>query len=185
MSDQIYLSDSYVKECEATVQSVKDGKYITLDKNIFYPRGGGQPGDTGFLLPVSGGRFRVLNVMKKDGEIVHEMEMSGQDSGLKTQDRVRCVLDWERRYKLMRMHTAAHVLAGTMNSKLGALITGNQLEEDKTRFDFDLDTFDRGTFDELVRSTNELLKQDAVLKIYSLPREAAMKIPGVVKLARV
>jgi misacylated tRNA(Ala) deacylase len=183
MSKTLFLDDSYLKECEATVQSVKDGKYVVLDKTIFYPRGGGQPSDTGKLI-VSGSQFRVLEVFKRDGQILHEIEQK-QDRKLETGDNVRCVLDWQKRYSLMRMHTAAHVLAGTMNSQLGALITGNQLGEDKTRFDFNLEDFDREKFDEFVKKTNELLNQDLELKTYTIPRDEAMKIPGVVKLAAV
>jgi misacylated tRNA(Ala) deacylase len=178
MSSTLFLEDSYMKECEATVQSVKDGKYVVLDRTVFYPKGGGQPWDTGKLVKGDEG-YQVVFVGKFDGKISHEVD----HEGLKEGDMVKCTLDWERRYALMRMHTAAHVLAGTMNSQLGAMITGNQLGEDKTRFDFNMEDFDRGKFDEFVKKANELLDQDLELKIYSLPREEAMKIPGVVKLA--
>jgi Ser-tRNA(Ala) deacylase AlaX len=190
MTGALYLKDSYLKECEAIVKAVKEERYVVLDKTIFYPKGGGQPCDTGKLITVSGLEFRVLEATKKDGEILHEIEpqeqdarLTTQDTRLKTGDRVKCVLDWERRYKLMRMHTAAHVFAGTLNSQLNALITGNQLDVDKTRFDFDLENFDRETFNEFVKKTNGLLQQDIELRIYYLPREEAMNIPGVVKLA--
>jgi len=186
MTKALFLDDSYLKECEAIVQSIKDGKYVILDKTIFYPRGGGQPSDTGRLATDSGIEYRVVEVIKREGEILHEIDLSEHETEnrkLETGDHVRCAIDWERRYILMRMHTAAHVLAGTMNSELGALITGNQLGEDKTRFDFNLEEFDREKFDEFVKKTNEVLNQDLELKTYTLPREEAMKIPGVVKLA--
>jgi misacylated tRNA(Ala) deacylase len=183
MSETLFLEDSYMKECKATVQSVKDGKYVVLDKTIFYPKGGGQPSDSGGLIVLPDGpEFSVLFVGKFEGKISHEIE-SKQDSELKSGDRVRCILDWDRRYKIMRMHTAAHVLAATMNKELGVLITGNQLGEDKTRFDFNMEEFDREKFDEIVSKANELLNQDLELKIFTLPRDEAMKIPGVVKLA--
>ena len=83
----------------------------------------------------------------------------------------------------MRMHTAAHVLGSMMFNELGAKITGNQLEVDKTRFDFNLEEFDRVKFDAAVAKANEALSRAVELKTYSLPREEAMKIPGVVKLA--
>jgi Ser-tRNA(Ala) deacylase AlaX len=102
---------------------------------------------------------------------------------LKAGDTVRCAIDWERRYRLMRMHTAAHVLGATMYKELGVLITGNQLEEDKARFDFSLASFDRPQFEEIVGKANAALLSGAGLKVYTLPREEAMKIPGVVKLA--
>lgn len=179
MTKTLYPDDSYMKECDATVSEIIDGKFVVLDRTIFYPRGGGQPSDTGKIV-VADSECRVLNVMKKEGKIVHELE---QDTGLKIGDRIRCVLDWERRYKLMRMHTAAHVLAATMNRELGVLITGNELGEERTRFDFNMDEFDRAKFDGIVKKANESLSRDVELKIYTLPREEAMRIPGVVKLA--
>lgn len=176
----LYLDESYLKECEASVQSV-NGKEITLDKNLFYPRGGGQPSDFGKVVLGSGSEFKVVNVLKKDGQIVHELET--ETHGLVTGAKVRCILDWPRRYKLMRMHTAAHVLGATMYNELNVLISGNQLEEDKTRFDFTMTEFNRETFEKVVQKANEALSKDVEIKIYSLPREEAMKIEGVVKLA--
>jgi len=178
MGGELYLEDSYMRECEATVQIVKDGKYIVLDHTIFYPKGGGQPWDTGKIVK-DGEEFNVVFVGKFDGKISHEVDKEG----LKEGDKVKCILNWERRYKLMKSHTSAHILASVMNKELEVLITGNQLGEDKTRFDFNMENFERDKMEECVRKTNEILKQDIPLKIYSLPREEAMKIPGVVKLA--
>jgi len=180
MTKALYLDDSYLRECDAVVQSAS-GKEVILDQTIFYPRGGGQPCDTGKLVAADGREFRITNVMKKESNIVHELET--ENSGLKTGDRVHCAVDWERRYALMRMHTAAHVLSAMMHRELGVLITGNQLDTDRTRFDFNLPEFDRTKFDDVVKKTNDALSQDIQLRVYSLPREEAMKIPGIVKLA--
>ncbi|MBD3209866.1 alanyl-tRNA editing protein AlaX [Candidatus Micrarchaeota archaeon] len=178
VSGALYLGDSYIKECEAKVTSVKDGKFIVLDRTIFYPKGGGQPCDTGKI--VNGEEdYQVTFVGKFEGEISHEVDKSG----LKEGNRVRCLLDWDRRFKLMRMHTAAHVLSAVMHKELGVLITGNQLKEDKTRFDFSMQDFDRDRFQKVVEKANGLLSQDNRIKIYDLKREKAMEIPGIVKLA--
>jgi len=187
MTRPLYLNDSYLRECEATVTSL-NGRELSLDQTIFYPRGGGQPSDSGKIILFSGPEFRVVEVLKKDGAIIHMLENGDPKSEtanmqLKPGDRVRCVLDWERRYKLMRMHTAAHVLAAIMNRELNVLITGNQLEVDRSRFDFNMAEFDRTKFDVVVEKANAALSQDADLKVYTLPREEAMRIPGVVKLA--
>lgn len=176
--EALYLYDSYLKECETEVESTGDGKHIVLKKTIFYPRSGGQPCDTGKLIK-NGEEFTVVSVAKNEGRITHETDKPGLAPG----DTVRCVIDWERRYRLMRSHTAAHVIASVVNRRTGALITGNQLELDKTRFDFSLENFDREKLNEYVNETNELLKKDIEIKSYSLKREDAMKIPGVVKLA--
>jgi misacylated tRNA(Ala) deacylase len=179
MTEALYLKDSYLKECEATVVEALAGG-VVLDRTIFYPRGGGQPSDTGKIL-YAGGELQVVNVVRKEGIVIHELEPGAQVPPKGAA--VRCVLDWDRRYALMRMHTAAHVLSAVMHRELGALITGNQLEPDKTRFDFNLAEFDRAKFDGAVAKANEALTTQAELKTYSLPREEAMKIPGVVKLA--
>lgn len=178
MSKTLFLSDSYLKESPATVVSVKDGKYVTLDQTIFYAKGGGQPYDTGKIIRDTD-IFNVVYVGKFSGEISHEVDRAG----LKTGDKVYCILNWERRYKLMRSHTAAHVLAALLNKGTGALITGNQLEEDHVRFDFNLEKFDRTLLEEYLAKANELFDTDVPVKWYELPREEAMEIPGVVKMA--
>lgn len=179
MSKALYLEDSYLKECDAVVESVKDGKYVVLDQTVFYPRGGGQPSDTGKIVLPDGFEFRVVSVAKEGGQILHEVDKSGLSEG----NSVHCALDWEFRHRLMRMHTAAHVLAATMNKELGVLITGNQLGDEKTRFDFNMEEFDRGKFDPVIQAANETLKKDLDLRIFTLDRDAAMSIEGVVKLA--
>jgi len=178
MSKTLFLSDSYLKESPATVVSVKDGKYVTLDQTIFYAKGGGQPYDTGKIIRDTD-IFNVVYVGKFSGEISHEVNRPG----LKTGDKVHCILNWERRYKLMRSHTAAHVLAALLNKGTGALITGNQLEEDHVRFDFNLEKFDRTLLEEYLAKANALFDTDVPVKWYELPREKAMEIPGVVKMA--
>ena len=178
MAEPVYLSDSYCRECAATVLEMPEQRKAVLDRNLFSPRGGGQPFDRGFI-QTEEEKFVVLSVEKKDGKIVHELDREGLKSG----DAVKCILDWERRHKLMRMHTAAHILAGMFASETGALITGNQIEEDKSRFDFSLENFDRAKFDEIVEKANSAIGKNIELKIYSLAREEAMKIPGIVKLA--
>lgn len=178
MTTLLFLVDSYLKETKATVTSVKDGKYVTLNQTIFYPKGGGQPYDTGEL--VKGNEtYKVIYVGKFSGEISHEVDHNGLQVG----DEVKCVLNWKRRYKLMRSHTAAHVLASLLNKGTGALITGNQLEEDHVRFDFSLEKFDRELLEEYLAKSNKLFGTDVPVKCYDLPKEEAMKIPGVVKMA--
>ncbi|MEM4336023.1 MAG: alanyl-tRNA editing protein AlaXM [Candidatus Anstonellales archaeon] len=179
--EALYLEDSYLKECDAKVESVKDGKYVVLNRTIFYPNGGGQPHDTGKIIRKSDGKeFRVVFVGKFEGKISHEVD----GEGLKEGEEVKCILDWDRRYKLMRMHTAAHVLAGgVLYKKYNAKITGNQLDVDKSRFDFNLENFDRETFERAVAEANEILGKNIEVKTYYMPRAEAMKNPEMVKLA--
>jgi misacylated tRNA(Ala) deacylase len=178
MTKALYLDDSYLRECDATVVSVTEGKSVVLDQTIFYPKGGGQPSDTGTI--VRGGVvFNVVDVGRHAGEIAHEVD----PLGLREQDRIRCVLNWPRRYRLMQSHTAAHVFASLLCRDTGALITGNQLAEDKIRFDFSLENYDRAILERYLSQTNQLLGKDIPVMWYTLPRAQAMQIPGVVKMA--
>jgi misacylated tRNA(Ala) deacylase len=178
MTKALYLDDSYLTECDAVVQEVKDGKYIVLNQTIFYPRGGGQPWDTGTILR-DGVSFDVVYVGKFSGEISHEVDRVGLEVG----DQVHSVLNWDRRYQLMRSHTAAHVFSSLLCSGTGALVTGNQLDVDKVRFDFSLETFQRTILQTYVAKANEYFALDIPVTWYELPRDEALKIPGVIKMA--
>ncbi len=178
--EPLYQEDSYAKECTAIVASVQDDTYVVLDNTIFYPTSGGQPCDTGSLVRESDGKeFPVVYVRKVEGKISHEIGMPGLQQG----DTVMCKLDWERRYKLMRAHTAAHVLSATINKLTGSLVTGKQLDIERSRIDFNLDNFDKCIAEQFLEEANKTIATGAPVKTYTLPREKALEIPGVVKLA--
>ncbi len=179
MTRTLYLDDSYLRECDSTVVSVKDGKYVVLDKTIFYPISGGQPSDTGKILRGKED-FKVVHVGKFSEKISHEVDREGLVEG----DSVHCFLNWKRRYKLMRSHTAAHVFASLLCRGTGALVTGNQIEEDKVRFDFNLKEYDREIICDYIEKANQLFRKDISVKWYSLPRKEALKIPEIIKMAR-
>jgi len=178
LTKMLYLDDSYLKECESTVVSIKESKYVVLDQTVFYPKGGGQPWDLGKLVK-GDAAYEVVYVGKFSGEVSHEIDKPG----LKEGDRVRCVLDWERRYRLMRSHTAAHVFASLLCVGTGALVTGNQLELDYIRFDFNFENFDREVLGDYVKKANQLFREDIQVKWYQLPKAEALKIPGIIKMA--
>jgi len=172
------LEDPYLKECDATITNVSDSKYIVLDQTVFYPKGGGQINDVGDMTR-DDEVFNVVYVGKFSGEVSHEVDRPG----LKVGDRVRCKIDWNGRYKMMRSHTAAHVLITILCNKTNALVTGNELTLEKSRFDFNLENFDRDIFMSCIDEANEIFKKDVPVKTYELPREEALKIPGMVKMA--
>ena len=151
---------------------------MILNNTIFYPKGGGQPHDTGKIIKEKE-IYNVVYVGKFNSEISHEVD----HAGLMPDDNVLCVLNWERRYKLMQSHTAAHVLAALLNKGTGALITGNQLSEEKVRFDFNLQKFDKNLLQEYLIKANNLFGTDIPVKSYNLPRDEALKIPGIIKMA--
>ena len=178
MSNALYMDNCYLKEFEAKVESVKDDKYVILDKTAFYPLGGGVAYDTGVLLK-DDKEFPVVYVGKFNDKISHEVSKPG----LKQGDKVIGIIDWERRYKLMKLHTAAHLLASIFHNNGNALITGNKIEPDSARMDFSLENFDRAIIDEYAKIANELIQKNAPVKIHYINREEALKIPDMVKLA--
>ncbi len=180
MESALYMNDSYLKEFEAVVESVNDNKYVVLDKTAFYPSGGGQPHDTGIMI-CNGEEYAVVYVGKFSGKISHEVAKQG----LKAGDKVTGRIDWNRRYKLMRMHTAAHIIDAVLYNEAGALCTGNQIGLDKTRIDFSLDVLYRDKMQQYIDLANEYVKKAIDVKIYFMKREEALKIPGIVKLATV
>ena len=173
----LYMTNSYLKEFSAVVKQIESNN-ILLDETAFYPQGGGQPCDFGSM-SADGKSYSVVNVFKKDGAIWHEV--SGP--GLKEGDRVDCRIDWERRYRLMRMHTAAHVINSIFYKEASALITGNQLGIDKSRIDFSLDVIDREKIQAYIEKANHIVQEALGVKIYFLKKDEAMKIEGIVKLA--
>lgn len=179
MSKVLYLDDMFLKEFEAEVVSVKDGKYIVLDQTSFYPKSGGIANDEGTLVRGSD-TFNVVYVGKFGGQISHEVDKEGIQIG----DKVTGTLDWNRRYKLMRFHTAAHVLSGAFFKNLGAKITGNEISSlDQGRIDFNLENFDRKLIEEQVEKSNEIIQADYPVEVYSLQRSEVEKDPDLIKLA--
>ena len=178
MTELLYLDDSYKKEFDAKVTRV-EGSNIILDRTAFYPASGGQPGDTG-LLVVGGKEYKVI-ATKKSPDVLHEVN----EEGIKQGDNVTGLIDWARRYRFMRGHTACHVLSYVVNKKTGALITGNQIAEDKCRIDFDLENFDREQIGSFEKKTNELISEGIDVNTKFLPREEAFQIPSVLKLKNV
>ncbi len=176
MTELLYFTDSYLKEFSAQVIGVEETG-VVLDKTAFYPTGGGQPFDMGLLVK-DGKEFMVHSVVKKEGNVMHQTT-----AGLQVGDRVVGKIDWERRYKLMRMHTSAHLLSAIFFTKAKVLITGNQLDIHKSRMDFNLETMDKDIVAAVIADANAHIATNVPVKIYSLPREEALKNPEIVKLA--
>lgn len=177
----LYLYDSYLKEFEAKVESVS-GNAVVMDQSAFHPLTGGVGCDLGWLVKRDI-RFRVVRVeIDKAVKVVSHL-IEAEPSGFSAGDLVRGTIDWDRRYFLMRLHTAAHLIAAVMYRDYSALITGGLVDADQAKLDFNLPRTDREIFENAVRKANEEAAKQVELKIYFLSREEALKVPGVVKLA--
>lgn len=132
MVEELFRQDAYIKEADATVTGVEE-RGVRLDRSIFYPTGGGQPGDTG-LLRWDGGEARIVDSIKADGgDVLHVLAPDAPRPEVGTT--VHTVLDWERRHLHMRMHTALHVMSAVIKGN----VTGGQVGADKSRLDFNLE----------------------------------------------
>jgi len=170
----LYWEDMYMREFDAKVVSA-EGNRVVLDQTAFYPRGGGLVSDVGKL-----GDVNVTEVLKENGEVFHVVDNPG---ALRVGESVHGVIDWERRYKVMRMHTTAHIMCAVVNRETGALITGNQISPDESRIDFNLEQFDRERISDYTKTANEAVARGLDVKSYFMNREEALRIPGLVKLA--
>ncbi len=131
--DLLFQDDAYLKSVEAKVISVSENG-VMLDKTIFYPLGGGQPGDSGTLTRADGTEAQIIDARKGDSfsEVVHVL---GEGDGAPdVGETVTITLDWDRRYKHMRFHTAMHVLCSLIEGD----VTGGNLSSEKARLDFNL-----------------------------------------------
>lgn len=163
-------------EFEACVISANDS-VVELDQTAFFATGGGEPNDTGKLIS-NDQEFQVVDVSKEADTILHKVDKEG----LKTGDEVKGAINWDRRYRLMKMHTASHLLSSIIHKETGALISGGNLDLEKSRIDFNLEDFNREIFAVYVQKANELIKHGASVKSYFMERKEAMKIPGIIKL---
>jgi len=170
-----------MKEFEARIQHAT-GNQIILDQTAFHPLTGGVACDTGYLNKENT-RYKVVRVEinRETKEIIHVLEQEAVD--LKQGDIVKGTLDWERRYRLMRLHTAAHIIAAIMYNDYNALITGGQVDVEHAKLDFNLPRTNREIFETAVQKAALEAGKDVQLKIYFLAREEALRMPGVVKLA--
>jgi misacylated tRNA(Ala) deacylase len=174
----LYATDSYLRAFEAQVVAT-DGHAVALDQTAFYPGGGGQMADRGDLV-VEGRRFPVASMSKRDGVLWHEFAEDAGDLP-EVGTTVTGEIDWPFRYTMMRTHTALHLLCGLIFRDYGAQVTGGQMYPDRARMDFTLATMSQDFLHAIERSVNEAVAADHQLKVYTLPRAKAMKIPDLVR----
>ncbi|MEQ8441659.1 MAG: alanyl-tRNA editing protein [Alphaproteobacteria bacterium] len=172
-TDELFRDDSYLKSCDACVVEVNDRGGIILDRTVFYYTGGGQPGDTG-TLSWDGGAVRIGTTIQVEGDIIHVPE-EGQT--LPTAGtRVRAEIDWDRRHRLMRMHTSMHLLC----SIVPCGVTGGQVGEEKSRLDFDVGDHSLDK-EALTEELNRLVTEDHPLETMWITDEELDRNPDLVR----
>lgn len=179
MTELLYQRDSYLRDFAATVvETLSEERLVVLDQTAFYPSGGGQPHDTG-TLTATGQTWAVTSVAKRGPIVVHQLD--GDEPLPEVGTAVRGVLDWERRYRLMRTHTAMHVLCGVIWREFGAQVTGGQMYLDRARMDFELEDLSPERVQVIEERANAAIIAGAPVTVRILPREEAFQIPDLIR----
>jgi misacylated tRNA(Ala) deacylase len=167
--------DAYLRDFDATVVEVSRSG-VALDRTAFYPGGGGQPSDTG-VLQADGGEYAVKGLSRSSGKLVHETDSGAPLAGMA----VHGVLDWERRFRLMRTHTALHILCGVVWRDFGAQVTGGDMKPLAARMDFELEQMTADFAHRMEELINEEVEAARPVETQTLPREEAFQIPDLIR----
>ncbi|MCB0253298.1 MAG: alanyl-tRNA editing protein [Anaerolineae bacterium] len=179
MTDSLYQTDSYLRQFDATVVDANpDARTVALDRSAFYPGGGGQPNDLGVIV-CDGVELPVVKVKRAGGQIWHTLAEPGLLPAVG--QTVTGRLDWERRYALMRTHTALHILCGVVWRDYGAQVTGGNMEPLSGRMDFEFETLRAELVDEIEARCNVEVAAARDVRVNILPREEAFQIPDLIR----
>ena len=170
MTSELFRNDSYLKSCNSKIIKIEDDGII-LNQTIFYPEAGGQPGDKGKII-IGNEQIDVLDTRYVNNEIIHVLE---NISNLSVDDEIECKIDWERRFNIMQVHTTLHLLC----SLISAPVTGGQINENKGRLDFDLES--KPNKEEILEGLNNLIKQNYEVSISSISETELDEKPDLVR----
>jgi misacylated tRNA(Ala) deacylase len=174
MTELLYQTDSYLREFTAQVVGIDaEQNGILLDRTAFYPGGGGQPHDLGQI--IAGNKTYPISKIVRGN--VHLID--GELPPVGTQ--IQGVLDWDRRYKLMRTHTAMHILCGTVWCDYGASVTGGNMEPLEGRMDFEFERLQKELVGEIEARINVEVEAARDIRVKILPRDEAFKIPDLIR----
>ncbi len=174
MTDLLYHTDSYLKEFTARVTRVDESKNgVYLDRTAFYPGGGGQTHDTGVFI-INGEEVNVPKVKRGN---LHIIEGELPEVGTELTGRI----DWERRYQLMRIHTAMHILCGVVWRDYEASVTGGNMEPLSGRMDFEFERMKKELVDDIEAKVNAEVAAARDIQVQILPREEAFEIPDLIR----
>jgi misacylated tRNA(Ala) deacylase len=173
----LYHENSFMFECTATVVAV-EGDEIALDATVFYPGGGGQLPDHGTISWENKREIGNVIALNKRADVVwHTLDCLPPSIGTE----VVCTIDWDFRYRMMRTHTALHILCGTIWKEFGVQVTGGQMYPDRARMDFAMEDLNKERLAYIEQKINEAVQADYPIRVYTLPREKAFEIPDLVR----
>ncbi|MBI2755227.1 MAG: alanyl-tRNA editing protein [Chloroflexi bacterium] len=175
-TELLYASDAYLQAFDARVTDVTEDGWVLLDRTGFYATGGGQPHDLG-TLTWKGQSADVVEVRKLGEAVGHRLDGEPPAPGTTVHGRI----DWDRRYALMRHHTALHSLSGVIYQLYGATVTGGQMYPDRARMDFEMPDLSSERLRAIELRTNELLTEGHPVSVRVLPREEALQIPDLIR----
>lgn len=177
MTEPLFSLDSYLRQFDAAVVDMDPAeRAVALDRTAFYPGGGGQPHDLG-TLEIGGETFRVERVSRRDGRIWHGLDRLPE----RTEGTVRGSLDWDRRYALMRTHTALHILSAVAWRDFNVQVTGGNMSPLRGHLDFELETLTREMADRIEARLNEEVAAARDIRVRILPRDEANRIPDLIR----
>ena len=175
MTELLYLEDSYLKEFQARVTDLaEDG--VVLDRTSFYAGGGGQPSDTGLLLDQDR-QYQVTGLARSGGKVVHRIQGQLPQVGAN----VTGLIDWSRRYSLMRTHTALHILCGVVWRDYGAKVTGGDMRPGEARMDFELEQMSAQFAQEVEENINAEVAAARDVIVGNLSRDNANQNPDLIR----
>jgi len=179
MTEFLFHTDSYLKEFAALVTAVNpETRAVVLDRTAFYPGGGGQPCDQG-TLSLGDSFWQVEKTRKAGPDVEHLLAVS--DALPSVGDTLAGQLDWQRRYRLMRTHTAMHILCGVIFRDFGAQVTGGDMDIQQARMDFEFESMTHDLVEVIETAVNRKVEKDMPLRVRILPREEAFQIPDLIR----
>lgn len=179
MTQRLYHADSYLRKFSARIiKHDQENHGILLDRTAFYPGGGGQPSDKGFLI-TSSAKLSIEKVKMVSGQIVHFLPQ--ENSLPDVNSTFDFELDWDYRYQLMRTHTAMHILCGTIFRDYGASVTGGNMEPLQGRMDFEFSSLQKELVQVIEDAVNLEIKNSLPVSWRSIPRDQAFQIPDLIR----
>ena len=177
MTDLLFHKDSYLQSTNATVIKIVEDNGIVLDRTVFYPGGGGQPHDLG-VISIGNKNVAVTKVQNVKGEVIHWVE---DNHGITTGQSVTAEIDWDRRYTLMRPHTALHILCGVVWRDYKAQVTGGDMQPGTARMDFEFENMTAEFAEQIEDTINREVNDNRTIEVNFLTREQANQVPDLIR----